>query len=171
MRCRCPHCHNPIEIVADDPLTDIQCSSCGSHFNLIAEQATTEYKARKIAHFELLDSVGTGKFGTVYKARDTELDRIVAVKIPRLEDLDEADREKFFREARAVAQIKHPHVVSVHEVGRDSDTVYIVSDFIDGANLKDYVSGRRLTIREAVELCATVADALHTAHEGGRGPS
>ena len=73
----------------------------------------------------------------------------------------------FVREARSAAQIKHPGVVSVHEVGREDDSLYIVSDFIAGCNLKDWLSSRRLTPKEAAELCAKIADALHAAHEAG----
>ena len=74
----------------------------------------------------------------------------------------------FFREARAAAQLKHPDIVSVHEVGRDEDTVYIVSDFVEGATLSrmaDRPAADRP--REAAELCAKIADALHHAHEAG----
>ena len=75
MRCRCPHCHNPIEIVADDPLTDIECPSCGSHFELVGAQSTASYhsKPKALAHFELLDQVGTGRFGSVWKATSATL--------------------------------------------------------------------------------------------------
>ncbi len=73
----------------------------------------------------------------------------------------------FIREARAAAQVKHPGVVSVHEVGREDGTLYIVSDFVHGCSLKDWLSGCQLTPREAAELCAKIADALHAAHEAG----
>lgn len=107
MHCRCPHCHNPIEIVADDPFTDIECPSCGSHFELVAAQTTASYhgQPRRIAQSELLDQVGAGKFGSVWKARDTELDRIVAVKIPRAGQLDGVEAEQFLRDARAAGRI------------------------------------------------------------------
>lgn len=136
MLCRCPHCHNPIEIVADDPLADIECPSCGSHFELVDDQSTVPYqqKPKTIAHFELLAQVGSGRFGSVWKARDTELDRIVAVKIPRSAQLEDVETAQFLREARAAAQVTHPNIVRVYEVGRELGTMYIVSDFIDGAN-------------------------------------
>ena len=169
MRVRCPHCHNPIEVVADDPLIDMECPSCGSHFGLITGQSTATYrqKTRKIADFELLDQVGQGKFGTVWKAHDTKLDRIVAIKIPRTEQFDQGEMELFLREARAAAQVKHPNIISVHEVGRDAHNLYIVSEFVEGANLKEWMNVQRLTFREAAVLCSTVADALHAAHEAG----
>jgi serine/threonine protein kinase len=103
----------------------------------------------------------------VWKARDTELDRIVAVKIPRDSQLGSAETELFLREARSAAQLKHPSIVSVHEVGRDNDTVYIVSDFIDGIPLSSRLTAVPVTLREAAEISAQVADALHHAHQAG----
>src|SRR5262249_39611806 len=99
--------------------------------------------------------------------RDKTLDRTVAVKIPRKGQLSAAETEQFLREARAAAQLGHPHIVGVHEVGRADDTVYIVSDFISGASLGDWLTGQRLRPREAAGLCAKVAEALHHAHEHG----
>ena len=169
MKVRCPHCHNPLEIVEESSLSDIVCPSCGSSFNLLGEETIT-YKpaeARTIRQFELMDRLGTGAFGTVWKAHDTELDRTVAVKIPRKDQLNPKETEQFLREARAAAQLKHPHIVSIHEVGREEDTVYIVSDYVEGLNLAEWLTGQRLTAREAAELCAKLADALHHAHEAG----
>ncbi|MGA2255324.1 MAG: serine/threonine-protein kinase [Thermoguttaceae bacterium] len=122
---------------------------------------------KALGHFELLQKVGGGHFGTVWKARDTKLDRIVAVKIPRREQITGPEAEMFIREARVAAQVRHPGVVSVYEVGRENDTLYIVSDFIDGCSLKEWLSGRRLTPKEAAQLCVKIADALHAANEAG----
>ena len=169
MRIHCPHCHNPIEVVDADALTDISCPDCGSNFSLISGE-TASYApgaVKMIGHFELLESVGGGHFGTVWKARDTKLDRIVAVKVPRRGQIEGPEAEMFVREARSAAQVKHPGVVAVHEVGREEGTLYIVSDFIDGCGLNDWLSGRQLTPKEAAELCLKIADALHAAHEAG----
>ncbi len=170
MQVRCPHCHNGIEVLNDDPSGDVSCPSCGSCFNLakdIATGADDGSHAKTLGHFQLLHCLGQGAFGAVWKARDTKLDRIVALKIPRRELLTEADAEKFLREARAAAQVRHPNIVSVHEVGRENDRIYIASDFIDGPTLADWIAAHPLTVRESVTLCATLADALHHAHECG----
>jgi tRNA A-37 threonylcarbamoyl transferase component Bud32 len=169
MHIRCPHCHNPVEVVDADPLTDISCPSCGSNFSLIGDETAsyTPGAIKTIGHFELVESIGGGHFGTVWKARDTKLERIVAVKIPRRGQIEGAEAEMFIREARAAAQVKHPGVVGVHEVGREDGTLYIVSDFIDGCSLKDWLSGRQLTPREAAELCVKIAEALDAAHTAG----
>lgn len=170
MQIRCPHCHNPVAMINDDPSNDVSCPSCGSCFNLAKEIETAQddgSHAKMLGHFQLLHCLGQGAFGAVWKARDTELDRIVAIKIPRKENLTEADAEKFLREARAAAQVRHPNIVSVHEVGRESGRIYIASDFIDGASLDQWVEAHPLTVRESVELCAKIAEALHHAHEAG----
>jgi serine/threonine protein kinase len=171
MQIRCPHCQNPVEVLDDSSLTDINCPSCDSRFNLLADDDDTlTYRAGEtptIGHFELQSKLGTGAFGTVWKAKDTKLDRSVAVKIPRKEQLSSGEAEQFIREARAAAQLKHPNIVSVHEVGRENGQVYIVSDLVDGLSLSDWLTGQKLTSREAAELCAKVAEALEHAHQAG----
>ena len=169
MHVRCPHCHQPVELVENAGLEHIDCPSCGSHFSLLGEQ-TASYHAgevRTIGHFELVERLGMGQFGSVWMARDTELDRIVAVKMPRQEQLSRDDVEMFLREARAAAQLHHPNIVSVHEVGREGETVYIVSDLVRGVTLADRLTAGRLSAREAAQLCASIADALHHAHQAG----
>ena len=111
MQIRCPHCQNAIELVDDSDFQSIDCPSCGSQFGLVDVEQTeidTLSKSRgataTIGHFELIEEVGRGAFGTVWRARDAELDREVAIKIPRAHRLSDEDREQFLREARAVAQ-------------------------------------------------------------------
>ena len=109
MRIRCPHCHHPIETIENDPLVEIDCPSCGSNFSLISGHTATRAgrMSRTIGHFQLLEVLGQGAFGSVWKARDAELDRIGAIKMPREQFLDEIERERFLREARAAAQLRH----------------------------------------------------------------
>ncbi len=169
MHVRCPHCRSPIEFVDDDALEDVICPSCGSSFSLVGTETTATHRAhsRAVGHFHLFERLGIGAFGSVWKAHDNQLDRTVAIKIPRKDQLDRDEAEKFLREARAAAQLKHPNIVSVHEVGRDGDTVYIVSELIEGLTLTDWLSGQQPTPREATELCIKIAEALHHAHEQG----
>lgn len=170
MHILCPHCRNPIEMVKLTPREEITCSSCGSSFHLETD-STTGWRPRtgqKLGRFELLDAVGHGSFGTVYKARDPELDRLVAIKLPRAGNVaGPQERDRFLREARSVAQLRHPSIVSIHEVGQEEGLPYLVSDFVEGITLSDYLSGRLPTFREAAELLAIVADTLHYAHGEG----
>jgi tRNA A-37 threonylcarbamoyl transferase component Bud32 len=121
---------------------------------------------RDLGKFELLDIVGQGAFGTVYKARDARLDRVVAIKVPRAGNLaGPQELDRFLREARSVAQLRHPSIVSVHEVGQYEGVPYLVSDFVDGLTLADKLSAGRLTAAEAAGLIASLADALQYAHD------
>jgi eukaryotic-like serine/threonine-protein kinase len=169
MDIRCPHCLTPFDSDGDTVWTSLACPSCGKDFSLASGDATCSYRpgVHVMGRFELLHEVGSGRFGSVWKARDTQLQRIVAVKIPRQRQLDPSETELFLRDARAAAQLKHPRIASVHEVGRDAETVYIVSDFIDGANLAEWLSGKQIGYIEAAEMAIKIAEALHHAHEAG----
>ena len=95
------------------------------------------------------------------------MDRLVAIKIPRQRHLEPAEVEKFLREARAAAQLRHPNIVSVFEVGREDDLIYIVCDFVEGVSLAEWLTGKRVSPREAARLCRKIASALEHAHEQG----
>ncbi|TWT43000.1 Serine/threonine-protein kinase PknB [Thalassoglobus neptunius] len=169
-----PHCRNPIEIIEVDQSVEVTCPSCGSEFAQTQADDSTETVANnrarvgeKIGSFELRECVGFGAFGSVWKAWDSELDRLVALKIPRKGQLDEAEIEKFLREAKAVAQLNHPHVVKVHQSGIDRGVVYIASDFIDGVTIAERLLNSKLSFRQSAALCSKIASALHHAHERG----
>jgi serine/threonine protein kinase len=170
MHILCPHCHNPIELVKIDPRAEIACPSCGSSFHLESEPTTggERQAGQRLGKFELLEPVGQGGCGTVYKARDPELDRVVAVKVPRAGTLaGPQELDRFLREARSAARLRHPAIVSVHEVGQHDGVPYLVSDFVPGVTLGDLLSARRPGFREAAGLIAAIADALQYAHEQG----
>jgi WD40 repeat protein/tRNA A-37 threonylcarbamoyl transferase component Bud32 len=165
---RCPHCRNSIEVDGSSDVSRIECSSCGSSFGLVDETVLCDPAVgRQIGRFVLVHELGSGAFGSVYKARDTQLDRIVAVKIPRRGQLTPQETEMFLREARAAAQLKHPNIVSVHEVGRENGSIYIVSDFVEGMTLADWLTGQLPSCHEAARLMSLVAWAVHHAHECG----
>jgi WD40 repeat protein/serine/threonine protein kinase len=166
-RLRCPHCHNPIQIV-DDRAEDVLCPGCGSSFRLRDARHTTTQGRMRLGKFELLERVGVGAFGAVWRARDTQLDRIVALKIPHAGSFMEPEElERFAREARMAAQLRHPGIVTVHEVQMLEGRPAIVSDFIEGVPLRDLMEVRKLTFRETAALLAEVADALDYAHGKG----
>jgi serine/threonine protein kinase/tetratricopeptide (TPR) repeat protein len=122
----------------------------------------------RLGQFELLEAVGRGAFGTVYLARDVQLDRIVAVKVPRGDrSVTPADTERFLREARNAAQLNHPGIVPVYDVGRGGTVPYIVSAFVKGSTLAEASNRQRLDFRTAADVAAQVADALDHAHHHG----
>jgi hypothetical protein len=130
--------------------------------------AHTPEPTRPLGKFELLERVGVGAFGAVWKARDTTLDRVVALKIPRAGLLTGGDeRERFAREARAAARLRHPGVVPVHEVVTLEGLPTIVSEFASGVPLKDLLEAKRPSFRAAAALLAEVAEAVHYAHTMG----
>jgi thiol-disulfide isomerase/thioredoxin/tRNA A-37 threonylcarbamoyl transferase component Bud32 len=165
---RCPNCHNPIQL-SDGRPEEVLCPACGSTFRVADTRLTdTTSLMRRLGKFQLLERVGLGAFGAVWKARDTELDRIVALKIPHGGLLASADSvERFYREARAAAQLRHPGIVTVHEVATLEGLPALVSDFIAGVTLRDLVQVRPLTFRESAELVARLAEALDYAHAMG----
>jgi WD40 repeat protein len=177
MKVECPQCHAPFNLATQGSRSVIACPSCGSSFRLADGEDTisgpadnkppVQAETKSFGHFELLEKVGGGAFGIVWKARDTALDRIVAVKIPRAGQIGPEEIEKFLREARSAAQLRHPNIASVHQVGRERGIVFIVSDFVHGATLADRLTSQPFAVREAVELCAKIADALHYAHQKG----
>jgi tetratricopeptide (TPR) repeat protein len=164
-RFRCPHCHNPIQL-ADDHADEVLCPACGSSFRVReAKQTVSAAPMRPLGKFQLLERIGVGGFGAVWRARDTTLERIVALKIPHTGLLTAAEElERFQREARAAAQLRHPGIVPVHEVVTLDGLPTIVSDFVTGVPLKDLLETRRLTFRESATLIAAAADAVDYAH-------
>src|SRR5207245_11743142 len=108
-------------------------------------------------------------FGRVYPARESQLQRLVAIKVPhRRRVATSEDAEAYLTEARTVANLDHPHIVPVFDVGSTEDCpCYVVSKYIDGTDLARRLKQSRLSIHEAVELVATVAEALHHAHKPG----
>jgi serine/threonine-protein kinase len=172
LRISCPHCQSPTVLGEGVALSEFRCLVCGSQISLaIADHPTSSRPAEgempAISHFELIERLGAGGFGVVWRARDPKLDRMVAIKCPHKARLDLIETEKFLREARAAAQLRHANIVSVHEVGIESGRIYIVSDFIEGLSLDKWSGRQRPSCREAVALCIKIADALQHAHERG----
>jgi WD40 repeat protein len=167
-RLRCPHCHNPIDL-KDGQTDEVLCPGCGSSFKVRDARPTySTDPSRPLGKFQLLERVGVGAFGAVWKARDTELDRVVALKIPHTGLLtQDEDLQRFQREARAAAQLRHPGIVTVHEVATLEGLPVIVADFVTGVPLKELLEAKRLTFREAAALLADIAEAVHYAHRMG----
>jgi WD40 repeat protein len=167
---QCPHCQSTI-VIEGTPPRAVVCPSCGSSIQLDSGATTAwlpDEAPQRIGKFELLEQLGVGSFGIVYKARDTELDRLVALKVPRAGNIPAAeDMDRFLREARSAARLEHPGIVSLYDAGTIDGTCCLVSEFISGATLAEQLTARRFSFRQAAELLAEVADALHHAHQHG----
>jgi serine/threonine protein kinase len=117
---------------------------------------------------ELIEEVGLGGMGIVRRARQSRLDRIVALKMIGGGILADADDVKrFHAEARAAAQLQHPNIVAIHEIGEHEGQHHYSMDFVDGENLADLCDGKPLPSKQAAELTATIADAVQFAHQRG----
>jgi len=119
--------------------------------------------------YELIERVGGGGMALVYKARDTLLNRHVAVKVLRQQYVhDEEFIRRFRREAQSAASLSHPNVVSIYDVGQDGETHFIVMEYVEGANLNDIIKAQApLQTAEAVHIATQICDALEHAHTNG----
>lgn len=163
LQIRCPSCKQTNDVPSESSAEKIVCQACGKPIPL-AEKSTRGRMPAFVEHFEILSQLGTGSFGTVWQARDTKLDRLVALKIPRHE-MDSG--ESFLREARVAAHLRHPNIVTIHEVGQHNDDTYIVSDIVRGRTLKQWWDETRPSFEQSASICETIAEALHYAHEHG----
>ncbi|HBH40015.1 MAG TPA: serine/threonine protein kinase [Curvibacter sp.] len=127
---------------------------------------------KKLGRYELTRVLGKGAMGLVYEGRDPNLDRRVAIKTIKVENLtDEEAAEyeiRFRTEARSAARLQHPHIVSVYDSDRDGDIAYLVMEFIQGQDLKHHLDqGQRYTLRQAVSIMSDLLAALDYAHQQG----
>ncbi len=124
--------------------------------------------AGKFPQLEILEFIGQGGMGAVYKARQKELGRIVALKIlPPDIGQDTAFAERFTREAKALAILNHPNVVTLYEFGRAEGLYFFLMEFVDGVNLRQLMAGGRVSAREALAIVPEICDALQYAHDQG----
>ncbi len=168
MLVECPNCQSSIEISADDTHSRSSCPVCGSDLPQFTE--TWLVPARfpsDFGRYRLLECLGRGHFGSVWKAQDTRLERVVAIKIPRFISPGEGTEDMFLREGRALARLRHPGIVSIFDVDKHNGVPYLASEFVAGSTLALRLRERRMTIEEAVRCALALAEALHSAHEAG----
>ncbi len=171
---RCPKCQAPLPQNAPQGL----CARC-----LLAAAATPteagqpaasdpapplESVAAAFPHLEILQLIGHGGMGVVYKARQPKLDRFVALKLlPQALAADPAFAERFNREARLLARLNHPNIVTVHDFGQSGPFFYLLMEFVDGVNLRQAMQAGRFTPQQALLLVPRICEALQFAHEEG----
>ena len=123
---------------------------------------------QRLGPYEILSLLGSGGIGEVYRARDTRLDRIVALKVLRQDLLADAEsRQRFQREAWAVSRLNHPHICSIYDVGEDHGLDFLVMEFLDGETLAARLEKGRLPFRQALRHAIEIARALEDAHDAG----
>jgi serine/threonine protein kinase len=124
--------------------------------------------AKLFPQFEILELLGQGGMGAVYKARQPTLDRLVALKIlPPQASGDSGFANRFTREARALARLSHPNIVAVHEFGQAGGLNYFVMEYVEGLNLRQLERAGKLSPREALKIIPQICDALQFAHDEG----
>jgi Tol biopolymer transport system component/tRNA A-37 threonylcarbamoyl transferase component Bud32 len=122
----------------------------------------------RLGPYEILSPVGAGGMGEVYKARDTRLDRSVAIKVLTSHLSGDGDpRARFDREAKAISALNHPHICTLHDVGREGDSEYLVMEYLEGDSLSHRLAKGRLPLDQVYRLGAQIADALDKAHKQG----
>jgi hypothetical protein len=182
----CPRCRAPLAADAPEGLCPA-CLLAGGLAGAVAEPgangmaATTPPSgsqppnpgewtdlAERLPHLEILELLGRGGMGSVYKARQKHLDRFVALKvIPPEATKDPAFAERFAREARALARLNHANIVTVYDFGQVGDLYYLLMEFVDGVNLRHALGASRLAPREALAIVPQICDALQYAHDQG----
>jgi serine/threonine protein kinase/Tfp pilus assembly protein PilF len=122
----------------------------------------------RLGPYELVRPLGEGGMGEVYRARDTRLGREVAVKVlPQRFAFDVGFRERFHREARAIAALSHPNILAIHDVGESGDTLWSVTELLEGETLRERLNAAALPARKAIETAVHIAEGLAAAHEHG----
>lgn len=181
----CPKCGAPVESdAADQP-----CPACLMHLGLQSwndqresgsglgptrltgsqfEPPTPEELSDRLPNLEVLEVLGQGGMGAVYKARQASLDRFVALKLIRPDAAEiEGFAERFTREARALAKLNHPSIVTVHDFGEVDGLYYLVMEFVEGTNLQHLIEGGELEPQQALRIVPAVCEALQFAHDAG----
>ena len=123
---------------------------------------------KTIAHYRIVEPIGAGGMGAVYKAYDNKLQRVVAIKLLPSEYVSQQDRRRrFFQEARAASALNHPHILTIYEVGEDDGKPYIAMEYVEGETLRQKIKNNGLQLKETLDIAIQIANGLARAHELG----
>ena len=123
---------------------------------------------RTIAHYTVLEKLGEGGMGVVYKARDTHLDRFVALKVLPADKVADPERKRrFVQEAKSASALNHPNIITIHDISEADGTVFIVMEYVAGKALADLIPRHGMRLGEALKHAIQIADALAAAHAAG----
>ncbi len=119
-----------------------------------------------VSHYKIIEKIGEGGMGIVYKAQDTKLDRIVALKfLPQYLASDLSEKERFFHEAKAASALNHTNITTIHEIDEYEGQVYIVMEYVEGKTLKQLIEEQTLSLKKVLELSIQIGEGLLAAHE------
>ncbi len=172
---KCPQCGTPLPAGTLAGLCPACLLKAGAAADTITDAKQPAFNpptvaelAVKFPQLEILELIGKGGMGAVYKARQQQLDRIMALKIlpPGIGD-DPAFAERFAREAKALAKLNHPGIVTIYDFGRTDGLFYFFMEFVDGVNLRQLLHAGRVSPREALAIVPQICDALQFAHDQG----
>src|SRR5262245_17624999 len=122
----------------------------------------------RLGPYEVLAPLGAGGMGEVYRARDSRLEREVALKVLPAEVASDADRlKRFEREARSASALSHPNIVTIYDIGTTDGTSWIAMERVEGSTLRQILAPRALTVRKLLAIASQIADGLSKAHEAG----
>jgi eukaryotic-like serine/threonine-protein kinase len=123
---------------------------------------------QSISHYQIIEKLGEGGMGVVYKARDTHLDRLVAIKVLPPEKVADADRKRrFVLEAKSASALNHPNIITIYDIASDQGSDFIAMEYVPGKALNQLIARRRLSLDEALKYAIQIADALGAAHAAG----
>ena len=123
---------------------------------------------RRISHYEILEKLGEGGMGVVYKARDSHLNRFVALKVLPPEKVADPERKRrFVQEARAASALNHPNIVTIHDIDQSDGIDFIAMEYVEGKTLDELIGRKGLKLNEALKYAVQIADALAKAHAAG----
>jgi serine/threonine protein kinase len=123
---------------------------------------------KAISHYRILEKLGAGGMGVVYKARDTNLDRFVAIKVLPAEKIADPERkQRFVKEAKAASSLNHPNIITIYDIGQAEGVDFISMEYVSGKTLDLLIPRRGMRLNEALKCAVQIADALARAHAAG----